>query len=148
MILIMKNCNRSGSRVYHGSKRCELVQHAHSHGSHAFTHSYINTVTTMWCEAPAQLLLFSECWLFLCFRNPPNSDMDYRIIIVHTWSFLCVRIHMGVRHTDSESAQHFWLFLCSWWDSNLGPLHLESAALPIEPNRHTWGNVCVSLCVR
>ena len=26
-----------------------------------------------------------------------------------TGSILCVRIHKGVGHTDSESAQHFWL---------------------------------------
>ena len=35
--------------------------------------------------------------------------MDYRIFNVCTWSFLCVRIHTGVWHTDSKSAQHFWL---------------------------------------
>ena len=27
-----------------------------------------------------------------CFRNPPNSDMEYRIFIVRTRSFLCVRV--------------------------------------------------------
>ena len=53
-----------------------------------------------------------------CFRNPPNSDMDYMVFIVRTWSFLCVRIHMGVEHTDCELAQHVWLgkthmFSCS-----------------------------------
>ena len=57
----------------------------------AFTHTYINTVTTMWCEAPAQLLLLSACLVFSCFRNPHNLDKEYRIFIVHTW------------------AQHFWL---------------------------------------
>ena len=31
--------------------------------------------------------------------------MDYGIFNVHT--FLCVRIHMAVGHTDNESAQHF-----------------------------------------
>ena len=52
--------------------------------------------------------------------------MDYRIFIVCMCSFLCVPIHMGVGHTDRESAQHFWLrkphkcFLCSWRDSNSG----------------------------
>ena len=44
----------------------------------------INTATTTWCEAPAQLLLFRACWVFSCFCNPPNSDMDYRIFIVRT----------------------------------------------------------------
>ena len=50
--------------------------------------------------------LTRACWVFSCFRNPPNSDMDYRILNVRTESFLCVRIHTGVGHTD-ESAQHF-----------------------------------------
>ena len=35
--------------------------------------------------------------------------MDYRIFNVRTWSFLCVHLHSGVGHTDSESAQHVWL---------------------------------------
>ena len=42
-------------------------------------------------------------------RNPPNSDVDCRIFNVRTWSFLCVRIHTGIGHTDSESAQHVLL---------------------------------------
>ena len=37
----------------------------------------------------------SACWVFSCFRNRPNSDMDYRIFNVRTWSFLCARIHTG-----------------------------------------------------
>ena len=28
---------------------------------------------------------------------------------MRTWLFLCVRVHTGVGHTDSESAQKFWL---------------------------------------
>ena len=48
----------------------------------------------------------SACWVFSCFHNPPNSDMDNMIFNMRTWSFLCVHIHMGVGHTDSESAQH------------------------------------------
>ena len=35
----------------------------------------------------------SACWVFLCFCNPPNSDMDYRIFNVHMWSLLCVHIY-------------------------------------------------------
>ena len=27
---------------------------------------------------------YSACWVFQCFYNPPNSDMDYRIFDVHT----------------------------------------------------------------
>ena len=48
---------------------------------------------------------FFLCAVFSCFRNPPNSDMDYRIFTVRT--FLCMRTHTGVGHTDNESAQHF-----------------------------------------
>ena len=62
----------------------------------------------------------NACWIFLCFCNPPNTDMDYRIFNVCTWPFLCVCVHTGVGHTDSESAHHFWrgkthkVFLCSY----------------------------------
>ena len=51
----------------------------------------------------------SACWVFSFFRNPLNSDMDYRIFNVRTWSFLCVRMHTGVEHTDSESAQFVFI---------------------------------------
>ena len=36
-------------------------------------------------------------------------DMDYRIFYMPMWSFLCMSIHMGVGHTNNESAQHYWL---------------------------------------
>ena len=68
-------------------------------------------------------------------------DMDYRIINVRTSSFLCGGLH---GHTDSESSQHFWLgkahnfILCSWRESNLSPMDLESYALPIEPPPSTF----------
>ena len=60
---------------------------------------------------------------FSSFCNPPNSDRDYQILNVLAWSFLSVRIHTGVGHTsNSESAQHFWLWIIMfllWWDLNL-----------------------------
>ena len=34
----------------------------------------------------------SACWVFSCFRNPPNSDLDCRIFNVHTWSFVCMLV--------------------------------------------------------
>ena len=40
----MKNFNRRNSHGHHDSKRRELAQHAHSHGSHAFTHTFYNHV--------------------------------------------------------------------------------------------------------
>ena len=49
-----------------------------------------------------------KCMLVIVvFHNPPNSDIDYRMFNVRTWYFVCVRIHTGARHTDSESAQPF-----------------------------------------
>ena len=39
--------------------------------THMHSHAYINTVTTTWCEAPGQLLVFSARWVFSCFSNPP-----------------------------------------------------------------------------
>ena len=117
-------------------------RNTHTDCTHSLTHFTSNTVTTTGCEAPAQLLLFSACWVFSCLHNPPNSDMDYRIFNVRTWSFLRVHIHTRVGHIDSKSAQHFWqgkthtFFVCSWWDSNLHPLDLEPDALPIEPPRY------------
>ena len=81
--------------------------HTHMDRTLSLTH-FTSTVTTMWCKAPAQLLFFSACSIFSCFPNPPNSDMDYRIFNVRMWSLLCVCIHTGIGHTDSESAR-FWL---------------------------------------
>ena len=51
----------------------------------------------------------SACWLFSSCHNPLNSDMDYRIFNVRTWSFVCLHRRRGVGHIDSESAQPFWL---------------------------------------
>ena len=45
-IIVMMNFNCRSSQGHHGLKCRELKQHAHSRGSHAFTHTYINTVTT------------------------------------------------------------------------------------------------------
>ena len=56
-------------------------------------------------SAVLHILCVFMCAVFSCFRNPPNYDKDYRIVNVRT--FLCVRIHTGVGHTDNESAQHF-----------------------------------------
>ena len=112
----MKNFNRRDVHGHHGSKCRELAQHAHSHISHAFTHTLTSTQLQ---PCGAQLLVFSAYWVFSCFRNPLNSDMVYRIFIVRTRSFLCLRVHTGFGHTDSESAQHFRLgktrnfFLCA-----------------------------------
>ena len=49
-LIIMKNFNRRDSHGHHGSKRRELAQHAHSHGSHAFTHAFTSTQLQPWYQ--------------------------------------------------------------------------------------------------
>ena len=46
----------------------------------------------------------------VCFHNPPNSDMDCRIVNVRirTWSFLCVGVELGTPTTASQH-KHFRL---------------------------------------
>ena len=72
---------------------------------------------------------------------PPNSDMDYRIVNVLTWSFWHTRgLGTPTSHTDEsfltrgKKLTHFSCVLDR--GSNLGYLNLESDALPIEPPRH------------
>ena len=101
----------------------------------------------------------SACCIFACFRNPPNSDMDYRIFNVCACSFLCVRIHTGVGYTNSVST-HFWVrgknslsFLCApdriltrvmecevWRSTNWAtpPPQLEHEVLPRSSLRWHW----------
>ena len=110
MMMMMKRFNRRNSHGQHGSKRRELAQHAHSRGSHPFTHTlnHINTVTTRLCEAPAQLLFVTACWVF-------------RVSVIHrilTWatgfltcirgpSYTCVYTHGGWAHRQRYSATLF-----------------------------------------
>ena len=56
----------------------------------------------------------SACWVFSCFRNLQNSDMDYTMFNVCMWSFLCVRIHMtAIQHNmfDLEKLSQIVLVL-------------------------------------
>ena len=69
--------------------------------------------------------------------------MDYLIFNVRTWSFSCARIHtMGWAHTDSESAQPFWLgriltiCCCAPDGVRTSDLWISSPTLPTEPLRH------------
>ena len=93
--------------------------HTHMDRTHLLTHlQYINTVTTTLCKPPIQRLFFSACWVFLCFRNPPNSNMEYRDLYqVYTIILACAYTHRGWAHWQ-ESAQHFWS--PSSWKSKRG----------------------------
>ena len=71
--------------------------HTHMDHTHLLTHS--NTVTTRWCEAPAQLLHFSACWFFSCFHNP--SELWHGIQdLYHAYMIILVRAytHGGWAH--------------------------------------------------
>ena len=47
IVIIIKNFNRRDPHGHHGSKCRELAQHAHSHGSHAFTHTRTSTTISI-----------------------------------------------------------------------------------------------------
>ena len=56
--------------------------HTHMGHTHSLTHLHQYSYN---CGAKHQLsYYFSVHAVFLCFCNPPTSDMDYRIFIVHT----------------------------------------------------------------
>ena len=46
---------------------------------------------------------YDACWVFYCFHNPPNSDMDYRIFNVRTDVNACDYAR-GCTYSVSESA--------------------------------------------
>ena len=83
------------------------------------------------------LPLFSICWVFLCFRNPPNSDMEWwtagSLTCVHDHSYACVYTRglgtLTVTEWVTQWAQHFWLGFCccccSWRGLNHGSSNLE-----------------------
>ena len=55
----------------------------------------------------------SACWVFSCFCSPLNSDMDYWIFNMCTWSFFC--IGWASQHNIFDSGKTNTFFLCSWW---------------------------------
>ena len=108
---------------------------------------------------PAGYILphFSACWVFSCFHNPPNSDKNYMIFNVRTWSLLCVRINTGDEHTDGELVQHFCLgkthkFACApdgirtSVHPNLSPM-LYQLSHPVTPKmtRNVGSNVDITI---
>ena len=60
IIIIMKNFNRCSSHGYHGSKCRKLVQHAHSGGLHAFTHTLTSTQLQPSCAK--RQLSYNRIW--------------------------------------------------------------------------------------
>ena len=138
----MKNFNRRNSHGHHDSKRCELAQHAHTWITCIHSH-FTSTRYNHVVRNASSAINFSV--RAGSFRVP----VIYRTLTWTTGSLTCVRGHacacvytQGLG-TPTAACQHniFYSeklqkkFLCSWRDSNLRPLDLESHALPIEPPR-------------
>ena len=51
----------------------------------------------------------NACWVFSCFRNPPNSDLDYRFFNVRAWCILMrAYTHGGCAHRQRVSTCLQW----------------------------------------
>ena len=83
----MKNFNRCSSHCHRGSKHCELVQLAHSHGSYTFTRTLTSTQLQPCCV---------KRQVIYCFSVHAGS---FHVSIIHqtlTWttgSLSCVHDH-------------------------------------------------------
>ena len=84
--------------------------------------------------------IWSACWVFSCFQNPPISDAGYMIFSVRMWSFV-VRAHGGWAQRVSTTYLTRKIRLRFWYASDgIGTRVTESQwksdALPTEPPRH------------
>ena len=87
----------------------------------------------------------SACWLFSCFHNPPNSDMDYRIFNIIYNMVFHMRTYRGWAHrqwvgTTFLTWKNSAFFLCSWW--GFEPSTLGS---PVQHSNH-WANLSPPSC--
>ena len=92
---------KNGPTVLRNAGTCYTSQRFWPWIARIHSRTLINTVTlytTTLCQAPTQLKLFSTCWVFSCFRNPLNSDMDYRIFIMRKWSIMFIRTQWVINH--------------------------------------------------
>ena len=65
--------NRHTSYDHHGSKRRELAQHAHSRGSHAFTHTRRYTPTQLQPRCAKRQLSYYIIWTPIFILNVPEG---------------------------------------------------------------------------
>ena len=81
---------------------------------------------------------YGACWVFYCFHNLPNSDMDYGIFNVHTDVNACNSTR-GCTDTVGESALKVdsrRKISCRTWESDLrqrraGPMLYQLNYIPI-----------------
>ena len=114
----MMNINRCNSHGHHGSKRRELAQHAHSSGSHAFTHTLTSTVTTTLCKAPAQLLQNLESHFYFESTWGRGTKPEYPEKI--PWDSLPVNMYYILLEDNIQ---------CTGWESNPHPPILVISSL-------------------
>ena len=81
--VIMKNCNRHSSHGHHGSKRRELAQHAHSRGSHAFTHTPTSTQLQRHCAK--RQLSYYRIWNQVLFERYRRHDTHSSLTPAQTY---------------------------------------------------------------
>ena len=111
-----KNKTQHNNPIIPRKRQCFTHTHTYTMSAHTHTCACAHMCTCIHMDAPMQCTgdlgcfpLFL-CAVFSCLRNPPHSDIDYRIFNVHTWSFSCVRIHTG-QHFDSEKLSKTFLVL-------------------------------------
>ena len=81
---------------------------------------------------------YSACWVFQCFLNPPNSDMDYRIFNEHTGVNAC-DCTQGCMDTLRESALKVdsgRKIPCGTGESSLTSVACQSDAISAELHPH------------
>ena len=78
--------------------------HTHTGRTHLLTHFTSTQLQPRDAKRQLSYNLFSACWVFSCFRNPPNSEMEYGIFNVRTCSFMCCAYtHGGWAHRQRVS---------------------------------------------
>ena len=87
----------------------------------------------------SRYLIYGACWVFLCFHNPPNSDMDYRIFNVRPYANAC-DCTLGCTDTRKRVCPEGW----PWEKNPLPHRRIEPASatcrsdsLPTELHPHT-----------
>ena len=137
----MKNFNRRSSRGNHGSKRRELVQHTHSRGSHAFTHTLTSTQLQP-RGAKRQLSYYFSVHsgsfpVSVIHRTLTRTTGSLSYVCDHSCACVYIRgsgTSTASQHNifDSEKPTNFYYAP----DGIRTYVLLESDALPIEPPRH------------
>ena len=133
--------------IYHCSKRRELAQHAHSHGSQTFTHTLTSTQTSTQLQPRGAKRQLS--YYFSVHAGSFRVSVIQRTLTWTTGSLSCVHLYTrgGWAHTPTSS-QHNILdyeklkrFSCAPDEIPTSVLWIfESDALPIEPPRHPRKN--------